>query len=35
MSTREVTIGEVLDELYALRMEGAIYEPLDDHFSML
>ena len=35
MSTRGVTIGAVLDELYSLRMEGAIYEPLDDHFSML
>lgn len=35
MSTREVSIGVVLDELYSLRMEGAIYEPLDDHFSVL
>jgi hypothetical protein len=34
-STRGVPISAVLDELYSLRMDGVIYEPLDDHFSLL
>lgn len=35
LSTRDVSISEVLNELYSLRMEGRIYEPLDDHFLVL
>jgi hypothetical protein len=34
-STQGVSISDVLDELYSLRMEGMIYEPLGDHFSIL
>ncbi|MBB6646567.1 hypothetical protein [Halobellus ruber] len=34
-ATREVPISAVLDELHALRMEGKIHEPIDDHFSPL
>lgn len=35
LSTRGVSIGEVLDGLYDLRMDGRIYEPVDDHFLVL
>lgn len=31
LSPRGVTIADVLDSLHTLRMEGAIYEPTDDH----
>lgn len=31
MSSRGVAIADVLDAIYDLRMEGAIYEPSDDH----
>jgi hypothetical protein len=30
-----VAIADVLDGLYDLRMEGAIYEPVDDHVRVL
>ena len=35
VSSHGVSIGEVLDELYSLRMDGRVYEPLDDHFLVL
>lgn len=35
LSARGVTIADVLDGLYELRMEGAIYEPVDDHVRVL
>lgn len=35
LSAHGVSIGDVLDELYALRMDGKIYEPIDDHFLVL
>lgn len=35
LSCQGVSISEVLEELYALRMEGRIYEPVDDHFLVL
>jgi hypothetical protein len=35
LSARGISIGEVLDGLYDLRMKGEIYEPLDDHFRVL
>lgn len=35
LSTEGVSIGEVLDELYNLRMEGRVYEPSDGHFRVL
>ncbi len=35
LSPRGVPIADVLDGLYELRMEGAIYEPTDDHVRVL
>lgn len=35
VSSQGVSISEVLEELYSLRMEGRIYEPVDDHFLVL
>lgn len=35
VSTQGVSISDVLEELYSLRMDGRIYEPLDDHFLVL
>lgn len=35
LSARGVPISTVLDELYDLRMDGKIYEPVDDHFRVL
>ncbi|WP_435185586.1 hypothetical protein [Halobellus sp. EA9] len=35
LSARGVSISEVLDELYDLRMDGRIHEPTDDHYSVL
>jgi len=35
LSARGVPIADVLDELYELRMQGAIYEPTDDHVRVL
>ena len=35
VSPHGVAIADVLDGLYDLRMEGAIYEPADDHFRVL
>ncbi|MFB6251967.1 MAG: hypothetical protein ABEI27_09850 [Halobellus sp.] len=30
-----VSISEVLEDLYDLRMNGEIYEPIDDHYRVL
>jgi hypothetical protein len=35
VSHHGVAIADVVDGLYDLRMEGAIYEPADDHFRVL
>lgn len=35
VSPHGVAIADVLDGLYDLRMEGAIYEPADDHVRVL
>jgi len=35
LSHSGVPISEVLEDLYALRMRGAIYEPSEDHFRVL
>ena len=35
LSAQGVNIADVLDGLYDLRMEGAIYEPTDDHVRVL
>lgn len=35
LSAEGVSIGEVLDGLYDLRMEGKIHQPTDDHYSVL
>lgn len=35
LTERNVTIEETLQTIYDLRMEGAIYEPRDDHFLVV
>lgn len=35
LSPHGVAIADVVDGLYDLRMEGAIYEPTDDHVRVL
>lgn len=32
LSAQGVSISEVLDDIYSLRMDGIVYEPRDDHF---
>ncbi|SEW26101.1 hypothetical protein [Natrinema salifodinae] len=35
MSERGFSVGETLDELYDVRMTGALYEPRDDHLAVV
>ncbi|QLK24557.1 hypothetical protein HYG81_10510 [Natrinema zhouii] len=33
MSERGLSVGETLEEIYEVRMTGALYEPRDDHLA--